>query len=224
MSNEVRILLELGPKGKKHAAFAPDWPGLSRGAKTPEGAVDRVIEYLPRYAPIAHLAGFGDEFDRIDRAGEIVEVPGTPSTDYWAISFGISDFDREPMSQADLDRDLALLRACWTFFDAVAERVSDDLRKGPRGGGRDKDHLIRHTLFAEQEWRTAVGFPKPERSLVEPEEREAGRAAFLEAIRRYHAEGKSAGKSPLRRLIRHSAYHTLDHAWEMEDRDLTGQT
>jgi hypothetical protein len=24
-------------------------------------------------------------------------------------------------------------------------------------------------------------------------------------------------------LIRHSAYHTLDHAWEMEDRDLTAE-
>jgi hypothetical protein len=24
-------------------------------------------------------------------------------------------------------------------------------------------------------------------------------------------------------LIRHSAFHTLDHAWEMEDKDLTGQ-
>ena len=23
-------------------------------------------------------------------------------------------------------------------------------------------------------------------------------------------------------LIRHSAFHTLDHAWEMEDKDLTG--
>jgi hypothetical protein len=23
-------------------------------------------------------------------------------------------------------------------------------------------------------------------------------------------------------LIRHSAYHTLDHAWEMEDKDLFG--
>jgi len=23
-------------------------------------------------------------------------------------------------------------------------------------------------------------------------------------------------------LIRHSAFHTLDHAWEMEDKDLSG--
>ena len=24
-------------------------------------------------------------------------------------------------------------------------------------------------------------------------------------------------------LIRHSAYHTLDHAWEMEDKDLSAE-
>jgi hypothetical protein len=27
---------------------------------------------------------------------------------------------------------------------------------------------------------------------------------------------------PLRYLIRHTAFHTLDHAWEMEDKDMTG--
>ena len=28
---------------------------------------------------------------------------------------------------------------------------------------------------------------------------------------------------PLRYLIRHTAYHTLDHTWEMEDKDLTAK-
>ena len=32
---------------------------------------------------------------------------------------------------------------------------------------------------------------------------------------------KTGQPRPLRYLIRHSAYHTLDHAWEMEDKDLT---
>ena len=50
------------------------------------------------------------------------------------------------------------------------------------------------------------------------------RAAYCQAIRDYHAQGKWAGKRspwPLRYLIRHTAFHTLDHAWEMEDKDLT---
>jgi hypothetical protein len=50
---------------------------------------------------------------------------------------------------------------------------------------------------------------------------EAHRSAYCEAIRAHHAEGKSARKWPLRYLIRHTAFHTLDHAWEMEDKDLT---
>ena len=47
------------------------------------------------------------------------------------------------------------------------------------------------------------------------------RDAYCNAIRAFHAEGKMARKWPLRYLIRHTAYHTLDHAWEMEDKDLT---
>ncbi len=49
--------------------------------------------------------------------------------------------------------------------------------------------------------------------------------AYVAAMRAY-----SAGKVErtmrswtLPFLIRHSAFHTLDHAWEMEDKDLSGQ-
>jgi hypothetical protein len=37
----------------------------------------------------------------------------------------------------------------------------------------------------------------------------------------FYAQGTLARTWPLRYLIRHTAYHTLDHAWEMEDKDLT---
>jgi len=50
--------------------------------------------------------------------------------------------------------------------------------------------------------------------------------ALRQAIREYHAQGKLAGKmanGPLRFLIRHTAFHTLDHAWEMEDKDLSAK-
>jgi hypothetical protein len=35
----VRAVVQRGPKAKKVAAFAIDWPGWSRGAKTPDAAV-----------------------------------------------------------------------------------------------------------------------------------------------------------------------------------------
>lgn len=49
------------------------------------------------------------------------------------------------------------------------------------------------------------------------------RVNLCDAIRTYHAEGKMARRWPLRFLIRHAAYHVMDHAWEMEDKDLTGK-
>jgi len=222
MPNGLDILIELGPKRKKVAAFAPAWPGLERGAKTEEAAIDRLLAYRDRYAPIATAAGYGGEFSRAtDGIGAVDRFEGTGSTDFWAISFAFSDFDRQPMTTDDLEHDLALLQAAWSFFDAVGERVSADLRLGPRGGGRNRDNVIRHALWVEQEWRPRNGTPKVEHVMVEPAERDAGRREFLATIRAYHAEGKMAGKWPLRYLIRHSAFHMLDHAWEMEDRDLS---
>jgi hypothetical protein len=57
MAHELRVMLEIGPKGKKVVAVAPDWPGLERGAKTGEAAVERLQSYLPRYAHVVKLAG-----------------------------------------------------------------------------------------------------------------------------------------------------------------------
>ena len=62
MQNQILVALEIGPKGKRVVAVAPDWPGLERGAKTAEAAVDRLLSYVPRYAPVAKLAGMDKEF------------------------------------------------------------------------------------------------------------------------------------------------------------------
>jgi hypothetical protein len=43
---------------------------------------------------------------------------------------------------------------------------------------------------------------------------------YCNAIRTFHSQDKLARTWPLRYLIRHTAFHTLDHAWEMEDKDL----
>jgi hypothetical protein len=126
------------------------------------------------------------------------------------------------MPNKELDRELALMQACWAFFDEVRARVSPEMQKGPRGGGRDRDHIVRHVLGVEQDWATKVGVRTPEGVVVTDDEGlKAYRDAYLDAIRAYHAEGKMARTWPLRYLIRHTAYHTLDHAWEMEDKDLT---
>ena len=222
MADELRVTLELGPKGKRVVAVAPDWPGLERGDKTEEAAIARLQAYLPRYAPIATLAGMDAQFAATSATIDVVErYPGTGSTDFWGISFAFSQFDQQAMSSDELERELTLMRACWEFFDGVRARVSAEMRKGPRGGGRDRDRIVRHTLGAEQDFAAKLGVRAPEGALLTDEGLRAYRDAYCAAIQTYHAEGKSARNWPLRYLIRHTAFHTLDHTWEMEDKDLT---
>jgi hypothetical protein len=66
-----------------------------------------------------------------------------------------------------------------------------------------------------------LGLRTPDGAKLTDEGLSAHRDAYCNAIRAFQAEGKMARTWPLRYLIRHTAYHTLDHAWEMEDKDLT---
>jgi len=118
-----------------------------------------------------------------------------------------------------------LLRAAWAYFDAVAARVSPEMRKGPRGGGRDRDRIISHTIRQESEnFASGVGLRIPEEGAMTPDGLRQYRKDYVEAMRAYNAgEGKRMRSWTLPFLIRHSAFHTLDHAWEMEDKDLSAE-
>jgi len=221
MANQLRVTLEIGPKGKKVAAVAPDWPDLERGAKTGEAAIERLQYYLPRYAQVAKLAGMDGEFAASTKLDIVEQYPGTGSTDFWGISFAYSSIDKQDILSGELERELTLMQACWAFFDDIRLRVSAEMQKGPRGGGRDRDHIVGHTLRVEHEWAEKVGVLTQEGAMLIDEGLQAHRDAYRTAIRAFHSEGKLARTWPLRYLIRHTAYHTLDHAWEMEDKDLT---
>jgi len=220
----VRTVIDRGPKGKRAVAFSLDWPGWSRGAKTAELAVETLASYRDRYAPIPALAGMEREFEAAGPVEIVEDKVGTGSTDFWGISFSPSAEEHGPMSDAELERKITLLRACWAFFDDVAARVSADMRKGVRGGGRDRDQIIRHVLRVESEdFAKQVGLRISE-GAVTPDGLSEYREAYVAAMRAYNA-----GEVPRRMrswtlpfLIRHSAFHTLDHAWEMEDKDLSG--
>ncbi len=223
MPSRIRVTLEIGPKGKKVVAVAPDWPGLSRGDKTEEAAIDRLRSYFPRYAPVAKLAGMESEFATASDANVVERYPGTGSTDFWGISFAFSEIDRQPMSNDTLEHDLTLMQASWAFFDDVRSRVSAEMQKGPRGGGKDRDRIVRHTLVSELQFAKKLGLTPPVDELMTAEEMAAYRQAYCDALCRLHSEGKMARTWPLKYLIRHTAFHTLDHSWEMEDKDLTGK-
>jgi hypothetical protein len=220
----VRTVVQHGPKDKKVAAFAIDWPGWSRGAKTGPDAVELLEAYRDRYRPIAALAGLEEEF-RAAGALELVEDHvGVGSTDFWGISFAPSSFEQEPMGADELDRKLRLLDAAWRYFDDVAARVSAELQKGPRGGGRSRDEIIRHVINWERaDLARKVGVVQTADEVLTPAGVGVHRKAFSAAIRDYNAQGTlGRGRNwTMALLVRHTAYHALDHAWEMEDKDLS---
>ena len=103
------------------------------------------------------------EFATITAVDVVEHYPGTGSTDFWGISFAFSSIDQQAMSSDELERELTLMRACWAFFDDVRSRVSAEMQKGPRGGGRDRDHIVRHTFATEQDWAKKLGVLTPAR-------------------------------------------------------------
>ena len=189
---------------------------------TPELALETLESYRERYRTIAVAADLGDEFDAAGPIEVVEDHLGSGSTDFWGISFSASTLEREPMDDAELDRKLGLLRACWHYFDAVGARVSPEMRKGPRGGGRDREQIIRHTIRTESEdFARRVGLRIPEGGALTPDGLHAHRNAYLEAMRAYNrGEGKRMRSWNLPFLVRHTAFHVMDHAWEMEDKDL----
>ena len=222
----VRTVIERGPNGKRAVAFSIDWPGWSRGAKTGELALETLEFYRERYRSVMSLAGMGREFDAAGPLEIVEDRIGTGSTDFWGISFSPCSAEQGPMSETELERGITLLQACWTYFDGVAARVSTGMRRGPRGGGRDRDRIVRHTIRTESEmFAKQVGLREPELAALTPDGLRQHREAYVAAMRAYNAgEVKRRMRSwTLPFLIRHSAYHTLDHAWEMEDKDLTAE-
>ncbi len=221
MSEPIRVMLESGKK-KRIVASAFDWPGWDRSTTLRGDALEMLDSYRPRFAKVATLAGYGDEFAALGDLQVVEEVEGIGMTDYYGVSGRTATAELEPMIEADFERKLALLQAAWSTFDDIATNVSSELRKGPRGGGREKEHIIRHANGAEiDEFAPKVGVKVPLETRDDPAALSTYRSDFADAIREHHDQGAPARRWALQFLIRRCAWHMLDHAWELEDRDLT---
>jgi hypothetical protein len=221
MAEPVRVMLEQGKK-RRVVACAFDWPGWDRSARIGQDVLAVLAAYRPRYARVAELAGFGAEFGATGEFEVVERVDGIGMTDYYGVSGRAAAPENDPMTDAECERKIALLQAAWTTFDYFAAHTSAELRKGPRGGGWEKDRIIRHVNGAEiDEFAPKVGVKVPLETRDDPEALHAYRQVFVEGIREHHARGEPARSWPLQFLIRRCAWHMLDHAWELEDRDLT---
>jgi hypothetical protein len=221
MTEIVRVMVERGKKRVVASAF--DWIGWERNATSEAEALAVLVTYRARYAKVAELAGLAADFKAAADLEVVERVEGTGSTDFHGISMRSAAPEFLPMTEVEAERKISLLRACWAFFDDTAPRVSPEMRMGPKGGGRDRDRIVRHTLFAEaHEFAKKVGVRTPYETLLTPDGLRAHREAYVDAIRAASARGVMARTWTLQFTLRRSAYHLLDHAWEMEDKDLSG--
>ena len=114
----------------------------------------------------------------------------------------------------------SLVEACWTVLDRVVAGAPAELRKGPRGGGRDRDKIVDHVLGAEEAYARKIGLRLRQPALDDAKAVAAHRAALAEAVRTaaHGQRDKNEPGWPPRYAARRIGWHTMDHAWEIEDR------
>jgi hypothetical protein len=224
MSKKILIYLELGKK--RAFAGALDWPGWCRSGKDEAAALQALVDYAPRYA--AAIKSSGLEFDppsAISDLKVIEHLAGDSTTDFGAPSIAPSA-DSQPLKRASLERRETLLQACWEALDkAVRQAGKRQLRKGPRGGGRATGQILKHIIGAELGYLSALGWKyRGSEDDISPAALKALRAAILEGLRA-SARGEIPARGPRgglrwspRYFVRRLAWHSLDHAWEIEDR------
>jgi hypothetical protein len=213
------ILVTVEHTPKRTFATAADWPGWSRSGRTEQLALEVLAAYAPRYAPVADAehrrfaaAATVDDLDVVERregsAGTEFGVPSHPT-----------DHDAVPTDADEAARLAGLVDAAWTLFDRVAANAPEELRKGPRGGGRNTSKVIAHVMESDRSYAAQIGIKVPE---FEPDDRAAIRSmreAVLDALRAARDGAPLAGRRwPARYAAHRIAWHALDHAWEIEDR------
>lgn len=213
LQTPVPIYLEVG--SKKVFACSVHWPGWCRAAKTEEAAIQGITEYATRYAPVARKAKM-KFFDEPPTDFKVVErLKGSATTDFGAPG-AIAEGDKKKLSAAEAKRTADLLRSSWRVLDLVVAKAPPELRKGPRGGGRDRDAVFKHVLSAETGYARALGVKMPEPDFGDTKAIKQLRSAIYDDIASARPPGPKGW--PPRFAARRMAWHVLDHAWEIEDK------
>jgi hypothetical protein len=217
MAKPIPVYIESGDK--KVFACAIDFPGWCRSGKDEASALEALAGYAPRYAEVAKRAEASfpskPEFEVVER------IKGKGATDF-GIPHEIPEVDAQPLTARQAARQVALMEAAWALLDKVARSTPAELRKGPRGGGRDRDKMLDHVLGAEAAYARHIGIKHPQPELGDTRAIKALRKDIAEVLR-----GASDGSPlrdkgwPPRYALRRITWHVLDHLWEMQDRTET---
>jgi hypothetical protein len=218
---QLRVYLERG--AKRTFAGAIDWPGWCRSGKTEDEALEALLAYTARYAKVAKAAKVPFPAKADDEVAVVEKLNGGGGTDFGVPGEAPSQ-DGDPLHGKELRRQQALLEASWKAFDAAARSAKGRrLKTGPRGGGRTVVKMSGHVLEAEVAYLAMLGSRFDSKAAKTDEMAIVRRTAT--AALKARAEGTPVANprntkrpwSP-RYFVRRSAWHALDHAWEIEDR------
>jgi len=208
----TRVYLEVGKR--RVFASAADWPGWARSGKDENAALEALAAAAPRYAPVPKAARIafapGAGFDVVER------LPGDATTDFGAPS-AIAKAELKRLTKKQAGRLSALVSASWTVFDRAVEKAPASLRKGPRGGGRDREAVVEHVLGAETAYARKLGLRLKQPAAGDAAAARDHRNAIVAGLRAA-TKGVTDGGWPARYAARRIAWHAVDHAWEIEDR------
>ena len=221
---KIAVALEIGPS-RRVFAQALDWIGWCRAGKDEEAALHQLVIAGPRYAPVATRAGLPFAIPASFEAFEVVErVPGNATTDFGAPAV-LLPADQQTLTETGIERLIILLTACWATFDDVFLSIPPELRVKKPERGRSPDAMRLHLLEADLMHLSGLGpaYRKPDPARIAEQEAEV-RAQMLAALRAVPlneipvARRKSGFFWTPRFVARRSAWHALDHAWELQGR------
>jgi hypothetical protein len=208
----TRVYLEVGKR--RVFASAAGWPGWTRSGRDEESALEALAAAAPRYAAVAKAARVrfapGIGFTVVERQ------PGDVTTEFGAPS-QVAKEELKRLTKKDAGRLSALVAASWTVFDRIVEEAPPSLRKGPRGGGRDRDKIVEHVLGAEAGYGRMIGLRLKQPDASDSAAVREHRNAIVAAIRA-GTKSDPDRKRPTRYAARRIAWHITEHAWEIEDR------
>lgn len=219
----IGVYIERGTK--RTFACAVDWPGWSRSGRDEAAALEALLASAPRFARAMRGTRLGFAAPTGMSALRVVErLAGDATTDFGAPG-ATPSVDETAMDDAALARSRTILRACWRAFDDAARRAKGkSLARGPRGGGRDLAAMLDHLVEADLAYITGIGWKHDARTAARGDRIAATREALLDGLAA-SARGEIPARGPRggvrwkpRKLVRRSAWHWLDHAWEILDR------
>ena len=207
------IYVELG--GKKAIAWSLEWPGWCRIRASEEAALQALIDYEVRYRLIAQRAGL--DFAPGDLV--VVERLQGNATTAWGVPSVMVSAESRPIDAATAQRNVALLRASWDILEEVIATSPQELRKGPRGGGRDRDEIRGHVIEAERDYARKIGVRHKPFEMDDKNALNAMRNEIVDVL------SKPSNGVPLvdggwnaSYAVRRMTWHVVDHIWEIEDR------